>query len=133
MKKTYGGSCHCGAVKFEAAIDLAAGTAKCNCSICFKTRNWMTFVPEADFRLLEGEDVLRDYQFNKKTIHHHFCGTCGTRVFARAVGPDGRPTVAVRVNVLDGVDPAELVAGPVKYFDMRHDNFRTPPAETRHL
>jgi hypothetical protein len=41
--------------------------------------------------------------------------------------------VAVRLNCLDGVDPAELIAAPVRYFDMRHDDFKTPPSETRHL
>jgi hypothetical protein len=41
--------------------------------------------------------------------------------------------VAVRVNCLDDAAPDELVAAPVRYFNMRHDDFRSPPAETRHL
>jgi hypothetical protein len=41
--------------------------------------------------------------------------------------------VAVRVNCLDSVEPAELIAAPVQYFNMAHDDFRTPPTETRHL
>jgi hypothetical protein len=132
MKRTYQGSCHCGAVRFEADFDLAAGTAKCNCTICFKTRNWMAFVPEASVRLLAGEGDLRDYQFGKKAIHHRFCGHCGVRPFAQAIDPQGNRMYALRVNCLDGVEPRELAEAPVQYIDMLHDDFGAP-AEARYL
>ena len=63
----------------------------------------------------------------------NFCGTCGVRSFSR--GPDGKggEMYALRVNCLDGVDPAELIAAPVRYFNMAHDDMKSPPAETRHL
>jgi len=130
---TYKGSCHCGAVRFEADIDLAAGTVRCNCSICAKTRSWMAFVQEDAFRLVSGDQSLRDYQFGRKVIHHKFCAQCGVRSFAH--GDDGKGTrfYAVRVNCLDGIDPQELVNAPVTYFDMLHYDFKSPPAETRHL
>lgn len=132
-RKTYPGGCHCGAVRFEADVDLAGGTFRCNCSICYKSRAWLAPVPADAFRLRAGEDKLRDYQFGAKRIHHPFCTVCGVRPFSRALDPQGRPTVVVRVNCLEGVDEQDLVAAPVRYFDMRHDNFKTPPAETRHL
>jgi hypothetical protein len=128
MKKTYTGSCHCGAVRFEADLDLAQGTFKCNCSSCFKTRAWLAGAKASDFRLLAGEQSLADYQFGKRRIHHRFCKTCGVRPFAQS-----GDQVAVRVNCLDGVDPYELINAPVKYFNMLHDDMKSPPAETRHL
>ncbi|HEX6693040.1 MAG TPA: GFA family protein [Burkholderiales bacterium] len=133
QKKTYRGSCHCGAVRFEAELDLAAGTAKCNCSICLKTRSWMAFVPEASVRLLAGEGELRDYTFGKKTIHHRFCGQCGVRPFSQAADPQGNRMYALKVNCLDGVEPRELAGAPVKYMNMLHDDFKSSPEETRHL
>lgn len=134
MVKTYRGSCHCGAVRFEADIDLAqGGTAKCNCSICLKTRSWMAFIAADAFRLLSGEQILRDYQFGKQVIHHRFCGQCGVRPFAHGADREGNKFYAVRVNCLDGVNPQELIDAPVKYMDMLHDDFRSTPAETRHL
>lgn len=132
MKKIQRGSCHCQAVRFEADLDLSAGTFRCNCSICFKSRAWLAAVPAGEFRLLSGEQRLQDYQFGRKRIHHFFCTQCGVRPFSRGLDPKGQETYVIRVNCLDGVDAKEFVEAPVRYFDMLHDEFK-PPAETRYL
>ncbi len=133
VKKTYAGSCHCGAVRFEADLDLAQGSFRCNCTICYKSRAWMAAVPPGSFRLLSGESSLRDYQFGKKRIHHKFCAQCGVRSFAQGSDGQGNESYVVRVNCLDGVEPGELVDVPVRYFNMLHDDFKSEPVETRHL
>ena len=133
MKKTYAGGCHCGAVRYEADIDLGAGTFKCNCSICTKARNWVTMVKPEAFRLLAGEADLTDYQFGAKKIHHLFCRRCGIHAFGWGNLPDlGGKVYAVNVNCLDAED-SELAAAPVTFVDGRHDNWQSPPAEVRHL
>ncbi len=39
----------------------------------------------------------------------------------------------VNLGCLDDIDPAELAQTPIKYFDGRHNNWQSTPAETRHL
>jgi hypothetical protein len=130
MKKTHKGSCHCGAVRFEADIDLAAGTVKCNCSICKKGRNWLAAVGPGDFRLLAGESELSEYQFGRKAIRHRFCRNCGLRPFSHK---SDKSFYAVNLACLDDADPAELIAAPLAFVDGLHDDFKNPPKETRHL
>ena len=101
--KSYAGGCHCGAVRYRVEADLSK-VMRCDCSRCAKLGIWLSFVPATQFQLESGEDVLTDYLFNKKTIHHLFCSRCGIESFARATGPDGVPTVALNVRCLDGVD-----------------------------
>lgn len=134
MKKPYRGSCHCGAVRYEADLDLGEGSIKCNCSICAKVRNWIAMVKPEAFRLLEGEGDLRDYQFGRKVIHHLFCQHCGVHSFGWADSPDfGGKVYAVNVTCLDDATDEELAEMPVRYVDGRDDDWETPPGETRHL
>jgi len=146
MKKTYHGSCHCGAVRFECELDLApdasarttnrwyASTFKCNCSFCTKTRFWKGFVRADGFRLLQGQEVLTDYQFGERSVHHPFCNRCGVRPFSRShLDVMGGDFYAINVTCLDDATPEEWVAAPVTYEDGRHDAWESTPAETRYL
>lgn len=133
MKKTYVGSCHCGAVQFEALIDLSAETSKCYCSVCTKSRYWKTIVLAADFHLLKGEVSLTDYQFGPKTIHHLFCKHCGVKSFGRGTVPTGDTFYAINVVSLDDASTKEWAEAPVILQDGRNDAQSVAPAETRYL
>ena len=112
---THKGGCHCGAVRYQVEIDADAEALSCNCSMCGRSGTLLQFVPEASFKLEQGEAQLTDYLFNKHAIHHTFCKTCGIKPFARGTGPHG-PMVAINVRTLDDVDPF-AAAGKAQQFD----------------
>jgi hypothetical protein len=134
--KTYSGSCHCGAVRFEADIDLSEGSTRCNCSICTKARAWFVIVPIDRARLIAGADAQMEYQWvppnrPRPFLHFRFCKTCGIRTFGRG-GDEGQDGGFYFINVaaLD-VDPQELAAAPMRYIDGRHDHYDQTPEDTR--
>ncbi|MBA3678190.1 MAG: GFA family protein [Sphingosinicella sp.] len=133
--KTYAGSCHCGAVKFEAEIDLRAGTGKCNCSFCTKPRSWTAFVKPDALRVLSGEDALQGYRAHSQTpSEHSFCRHCGVRTYERGhLEQLGGDYVCIHVASLDDASIDEQVAGPVRYSDGRNNNWMNPPNDTRNL
>jgi hypothetical protein len=135
-KRTYKGSCHCGRIKFEADLDLAAaGTSKCNCTSCWKKRLWSTRAQVADFRPLSGAEEMSGYKPGAEKGHGGFCKNCGVITYNWVAASEWNPTeyVSVSVAALDDLDPAELLEAPVQFCDGRADNWWNPPAQTRHL
>lgn len=111
----YHGSCQCGAVAFEADLDLDQAVT-CNCSRCRRLGSVFAFTPEAGFLQTKGAGSLTEYRFNKMVIAHQFCPVCGIEPFGMGTAPDGSAVVAVNVRTLDGVD-AHALAKVAHHYD----------------
>ena len=122
MKKTYQGSCHCGAVRFEAELDLTAGGSMCNCTVCSKIAAVSAIVAPDTFRLISGEDSLSTYEWGGKVSLRKFCKHCGVHCFAfghlEVLGGD---YVSINLNTLDDFDRGEIKIG---HWDGRHNNWQ---------
>ena len=123
------GSCHCGAVRYEADVDLSKGTFRCNCSICTKARAWFTFAGGEQFHLLDGESNMSSYQWTppgrpSPGLTYRFCKTCGVRIYATGDAEFmGGKFYALAVATFDNVTTDELAAVPLRFNDNRHDRF----------
>lgn len=132
MLQTYRGSCHCGAVTFEADLDLEQPTYRCNCTICRRTRMWVAVAGEDGVRVTSGESELQQYLFNRRRNEHWFCRRCGVRPFG--IGTDtplGR-MYGVNLGCLVDVTDAQLAALAVARIDGLHDRLE-PPEHGSHL
>ncbi|HLI65522.1 MAG TPA: GFA family protein [Caulobacteraceae bacterium] len=107
------GGCHCGAVRFEAALPDRVEAQTCNCSICERTGFVHVIVPESRFRLTAGDERLTSYRFNTGVAEHLFCSVCGIKSFYRPrSNPDGwsvnarclddREELDIRIGAFDG-------------------------------
>jgi hypothetical protein len=131
--ETYQGACHCGAVRFEATLDLSQPTYRCNCSICRRTRFWPAVAREEGFRVLSGQKNLTKYLFNSLKNEHYFCATCGVRPFGIGTDtPIGR-MVGVNIGCLEGVPEETLARLAITYVDGLHDRWQHAPEHVSHL
>ena len=131
--KTYQGSCHCGAVRFEADLDLADGSNRCNCTYCAKVRAWFAFAKGASrFRLLDGAAVS-EYRWKppgepEPHLTFSFCRRCGVRTFARGEHESlGGTFHAIHVPTLD-LSPEQLASMPIRYLNGREGRYDEAPA-----
>src|SRR6185436_4627790 len=131
--KTYQGSCHCGAVRFEADLDLTQATYRCNCSICRRTRFWPAVAREGGFRLLSGESELTQYLFNSRRNQHYFCKHCGVRAFGVGTETPIGKMYGVNLGCLECIGEEELARLPITYVDGRSDRWQSSPEFFAHL
>jgi hypothetical protein len=132
MLKTYRGSCHCGAVRFEADLDLTRTSYRCNCSICRRTRFWPAVATPEGFRLLSGESELAQYLFHTRKNQHYFCRHWGVRPFGIGTETPVGKMIGVNLGCLDGVSEEALSRIPITCVDGLHDRF-APPEYVSHL
>lgn len=111
----YTGSCHCGAVAFEAEGDID-GALACNCSICSKKASLLWFVSQEQFTLLTPEEAASTYTFNNHVVKHRFCTTCGMHPYGEGVDPEGNKMAAINLRCVDDLDLSKI---PVQEFDGR--------------
>ena len=74
MKKL---TCHCGLVEAEINIENFEKLMRCNCSICKRRGAIMALVKNEKFKIVQGEEKLKLYQFHTKVAKHFFCSECG--------------------------------------------------------
>lgn len=103
----FSGGCHCGQVTFTVEADLPDEAVSCNCSICRSKGLILAFFPAAKVST-RGADALKSYKFNRHTIDHLFCATCGTEPLAVATGRDGVEMQAINLRCVPAVDLDKL-------------------------
>ena len=78
----YEGNCHCAAIKYKVKLPPldSQQIMSCNCSICCKNGYLNAYPKKADLIFVQGEDLLKEYQFGLKRCAHKFCPNCGSSV-----------------------------------------------------
>ncbi len=96
------GSCHCGAITYEAEVD-PAGVYLCHCEDCQAISGapfrWAVTVPESDFRLLSGKPKTYVKTTAESGVKNHqiFCPDCASPLYS--VAPEsGRGTINLRLG-----------------------------------
>jgi hypothetical protein len=107
-RKSYVGGCDCGQVRYQVELNLSACGERCSCSMCSTTSYWGALVEPTAFKLLAGEDCLKDCTVNER-VHNVFCKHCGSRSFVRGNIPEiGGAYVTVNLKALEGADLSRI-------------------------
>jgi hypothetical protein len=95
---SYQVQCHCGAVQAEVDGDLPKKAVSCNCSHCSAKGLVLAAVNRDQLSIIEGEESLRTYKFNRHVIDHRFCERCGAQPFSEGTGQDGSAMAMINLR-----------------------------------
>ncbi|MBE4227628.1 GFA family protein, partial [Vibrio parahaemolyticus] len=76
------------------------------CSMCRRRGAIVASVPLSGIRIVQGDDVLKLYQFNTHTAKHFFCSECG--IYTHHQRRSDPSEYGYNVGCLEGVNPYEL-------------------------
>ena len=106
------GGCHCGAVRFVAAVgDTLDAVWRCTCSYCAMRGAVIAAAPAGGLRFLSGEELLTSYRFHTGAAQHFFCSRCG--IYTHHQRRSNQDLYAVNAACLDGVSPFDFPEVPV--------------------
>jgi hypothetical protein len=95
------GSCHCGAIRYEAEVDPGK-VSLCHCTDCQvlsgSAFRFVVRATEADFRILAGTPKIyvKTAESGAKRVQA-FCPDCGTPLYATSAG-DGPKMFGIRLG-----------------------------------
>src|SRR5262245_11071550 len=114
MQTIHHGSCHCGAIRYTATLDLTKAS-RCNCSVCTKLATIGCLAKPEDVVLTAGEPA--SYEWGGKVAKRYFCRDCGAHCFSKGYLEEiGGAFASVNLYTLDDVDPYTL---PLVHWDGR--------------
>jgi hypothetical protein len=104
------GGCLCGGVRF-VLTESPHGAGYCHCTRCQRrtgtAASAQARIDGRTLRLLQGEDLLRNWRHPDGGHEKHFCGVCGSHLFSRS--PENPAQMSVRMGAFDedpGVRPS---------------------------
>ena len=121
------GQCHCGAVRFEVALqDGFNSIRRCTCSYCRMRGAVVAMAGPEGVRITQGEEMLTSYRFHSETAQHFFCSRCGIYTHHQRRSDPGQH--AVNVACLGGMSPFDFAEVPVMD-GINHPNDTGKPAQ----
>lgn len=111
IKPRHQATCHCGEVKLEVSLPNGLqDLRRCDCSQCRRRGAIVASVGLGDIRIVKGEEVLAEYQFNTMTARNFFCRNCG--IYTHHQRRSDPTQYGINVACLEGINPLKLCEIP---------------------